>query len=123
MNVVDSSGWVEFLSDGPLADECSRHLEDLSQVVTPTIVLFEVYKWVKRERGEEDALVVAAQMEKTTLAPLTSTIALTAADSSLEHGLAMADAIVYATASIHQAALVTSDRDFAALPGVTYLES
>ena len=123
MKVVDSSGWVEFLSDGPLADLCSQHLDDLSQVVTPTIILFEVYRWVKRERGEEEALLVAAQIEKTTLVPLTPTIALTAADAGLEHRLAMADAIVYATATIHQAELVTSDRDFAELPGVTYLES
>lgn len=122
MKVVDSSGWVEFLSDGALADQWSRHLEDLAQVLTPTVVLFEVYRWVKRERGEPEALAVAAQLEKTRLVPLTPTIALTAADYGLEHGLAMADAIVYATAAIHRAGLVTSDRDFAALPGVTYLE-
>ncbi len=122
MKVVDSSGWVEFLSDGPLADEYSRHLEAPEQVLTPAIVLFEVYKWVKRERGEEDALLVAAQLQKTEIVPLTPTIALTAADSSLEHGLAMADAIVYATAATHEAELVTSDQDFATLPGVSYLE-
>ena len=121
MKLVDSSGWVEFLSDGPLADEYAGHLEDLEEVLTPSVVLFEVYKWVKRERGEEDAFLVAAQIEKTRVLPLTSTIALTAADVSLEHGLAMADAIVYATAAVHQAELVTSDRDFAPLAGVTYL--
>ncbi|MDH3404789.1 MAG: type II toxin-antitoxin system VapC family toxin [Acidobacteriota bacterium] len=122
MKLVDSSGWVELLTDGPLADEYAVHLEDPEQVLTPSIVLFEVYKWVKRERGEEEALQVAAQLEKTEVAPLTSTIALTAADASLEHGLAMADAIVYATAAVHEAELVTSDRDFASLSGVTYLE-
>jgi len=122
VKLVDSSGWVELLTDGPLADEYAVHLEDPEQVLTPSIVLFEVYKWVKRERGEEEALQVAAQLEKTEVAPLTSTIALTAADASLEHGLAMADAIVYATAAVHEAELVTSDRDFASLSGVTYLE-
>ena len=122
MKVVDSSGWVEFLTDGLLADEYASHLSDPSQVLTPSVVLFEVYKWVKRERDEEEALQVAAQLEKTTIVPLTSTIALTAADACLEYSLAMADAIVYATALVNDAALVTSDADFAALDGVTYLE-
>lgn len=122
MKVVDSSGWVEFLTDGPLADEYSVHLEDLSQVLTPVVVLYEVYKWVKRERDEEEALQVAAQMGKTTVVPLTATIALTAADASLEHGLAMADAIVFATAVVHDAALITSDADFVRLESVTFLE-
>lgn len=122
MKLVDSSGWVEFLVDGPLADSYAQHLEDADQVLTPSIVLFEVYKWVKRERGEEEALQVAAQLEKTTVVPLTAPIALTAADVSLEHDLAMADAIVYATAAIHEAELVTSDRDFSSLAGVTLLE-
>lgn len=122
MKLVDSSGWVEFLTAGPLADEYAGHLGDLGEVLTPSVVLYEVYKWVKRERGEEEALLVAAQLQKTELAPLTSTIALTAADMSLEHGLAMADAIVFATAAVHEAELITSDRDFASLAGVTYLE-
>lgn len=122
MKLVDSSGWIEFLTDGALAGEYAEHLADPAEVLTPAVVLFEVYKWVKRERGEEEALVVAAQLQKTRVEPLTSTIALTAADISLEHGLAMADSIVYATAAISGAELVTSDRDFATLAGVTYLE-
>ena len=122
MKLIDSSGWVEFLTGGPLADEYAGYLQEPDQVLTPSVVLFEVYKWVKRERGEEEALVVAAQLAKTEVVPLTPTIALTAADLSLEKGLAMADAIVYATAALNQAPLVTSDRDLAAMDGVTYLE-
>ena len=122
MKVVDSSGWVEFLTDGILANEYAEHLSDLGDVLTPSVVLFEVYKWVKRERGEEAALQVAAQLEKTAIVPLTSTLALTAADASLEHRLAMADAIVYTTAIVNEANLLTSDRDFASLENVTYLE-
>ena len=76
MKVVDSSGWLEFLADGPLADRYAPHLEMLEDLITPTVVLYEVYRWVKRERTEEEALIAAAQIEKTTLAPLTSTIAL-----------------------------------------------
>lgn len=122
MKVVDSSGWLEFLTDGPLAGRYSRYLNKLDEVITPSVVLFEVYKWVKRERSEEEALIAAAQIEKTQVVPLTTTVALTAADLGLEHGLAMADSIVYATALLYQADLVTSDRDFSALPRVKYLE-
>jgi len=122
VKLVDSSGWLEYLTDGPLADDYAEHLANLDEILTPTVVLFEVYKWVKRERSEEEALLVAAQVGKTRVVPLTTTIALTAADISLEYGLAMADSIVYTTAAANEAELVTSDRDFASLPGVIYLE-
>ena len=122
MILVDSSGWLEFFAAGPLADEFSAYLSDLEEVVTPTIVLYEVYRWIKRQRSEEDALIAAAQMQKTRVEPLTETVALTAADLGLEHGLAMADAIVYATAGLRSAKLVTSDQDFADLPGVIFLK-
>lgn len=123
MTVVDSSGWLEFFTDGPLADRYSGYLADdgLEKLLTPSVVLFEVYKWVKRQRTEEEALVVAAQMGKTEVVALTTTVALTAADLGLEHGLAMADSIVYATAQLNGAELVTSDADFEGLPHVAYL--
>ena len=121
MRVVDSSGWLEFFVDGPLARKYENYLSNPSEVVTPTIVLYEVYKKIRRERSEEEALVAAAQIQKTRLAPLTETIALAAADISLEHRLAMADSIVYATALSHRAQLISSDADFAQLPNVTYL--
>lgn len=121
MKLVDSSGWIEYLSDGALADEYAQHLSPLDGVVTPTVVLFEVYKWVKRERSEEDALTVAAQLGRTRVVPLSSPIALAAGDLSLVHGLAMADALVYATAIHEGVEVVSSDADFENLPGVLYL--
>lgn len=121
MTLVDSCGWLEVLIDGPLAERYAAYLSDPTQVVTPTIVLYEVYKKVRLERNEEDALRAAAQMKKTRLIPLTESIALTAADLGLAHRLAMADAVVYATAILHAARLVTSDADFELLPEVTYL--
>lgn len=120
MLLVDSSGWLEFFTDGPLAGAYAQHLKHPTDVLTPTIVLYEVYKVIKRQRSEEAALAAAAQMGKTQLVPLTDTIALTAADASLTYHLAMADAIVYATALTHKAKLVTSDEDLASLPGVVY---
>ncbi|HEV8132939.1 MAG TPA: type II toxin-antitoxin system VapC family toxin [Acidobacteriota bacterium] len=121
MKLVDSSGWLEFFTAGPLAHKYADYLSDLSAIVTPTVVLYEVYKKVKRERTEEEALIVAAQIHKTYLVPLSGTLALSAAELSIEHRLAMADAIVYATALFHHAELVTSDADLRNLSGVTYL--
>jgi toxin FitB len=121
LKVIDSSGWLEFFTDGPLAASYGEHLADLAEILTPAIVLYEVYKWIKRERTEEEALIAAAQIEKTRVVPVTNALALTAADLSLERRLAMADALVYATAVLHDAELITSDADFAALPGVTFL--
>ena len=121
MIVVDSSGWVEFFTDGPLGDEYARRLRSLSSVLTPVIVLYEVYKRLKRDLSEDDGIVAVSAMQRTRVIDITQEIALTAADLSLEHGLAMADALILATARLYRAELVTSDADFAAISGVTYL--
>ena len=122
MKVIDSSGWLEFFREGPLAEIYAGHLKNPLEIVTPVIVLYEVYKVIKRERSAEEALNAVIQMGKTDLVFIDDVLALTAADISLEHGLAMADSIVYATALIHRATLVTSDSDLSKLPHVTYLE-
>jgi predicted nucleic acid-binding protein len=119
--VVDSSGWIEYFTEGPNARRYGRYLEKPSDLVTPTIVLYEVYKLIKRERTEEEALLATAQIQKTRMVPLSESLSLAAADLSLERRLAMADAIVYATAQAEGAELVTGDRDLKGLPGVTYL--
>jgi predicted nucleic acid-binding protein len=81
----------------------------------------EVYKRLKRELSEDDAVVAVSAMQRTRVVSVDQEIALTAADLSLEYGLAMADAMVLATARKFDAELVTSDRDFEAISGVTYL--
>lgn len=121
MIVIDSSGWVEFFTDGPLAGEYAKRLRNFSSIVTPVIILYEVYKRLKRDLSEDDAIVAVSAMQRTRIVPVGQQIALTAADLSLEHGLAMADSIILATAGMFRAELVTSDVDFDGLPGVTYL--
>ncbi len=119
--VVDSSGWIELFVAGPLADRFAPYVHEPRYLVTPTIVLYEVYKKVKRERGEDLALTVAASLRATTLVLLTEALAIASADVSLRYGLAMADAIVYATALQEDARLVTGDADMKELPGVIYV--
>jgi len=115
--LVDSSGWIEYFTDGPLADEFAPYLENLAEVVTPTTVIFEVYRVIRRQRSEEAATAAVAQMQKTSVVDLDQFLALSAADVSIDHGLAMADAIVYATAQTKGVDVVTGDADFAGLSG------
>lgn len=84
-------------------------------------MIYEVYKRLERELSEDDAVIAVSAMQRSQVVPIDQEIALTAADLSLEHRLAMADALVLATALKFQAELVTSDRDFERVGGVTYL--
>jgi len=119
--LMDSSGWIEFFTGGPLADRYAAYLAPQHEVVTPTIVLYEVYKKIKRERGEETAVLFSGRLTATRVVPLTDSIALLAADLSLQHGLAMADAVVYATARDQGAQLITGDADLKDFPDVVYV--
>ena len=119
MIVIDSSGWIEFFADGPFGAEFATRLRHPANIVTPTVAMYEVYKWIKRERSEDDALDAVATMKKTTVADLTEEVALTAADLSLAHGLAMADAMMLAFARQNHAELVTTDAGFEGIAGVT----
>ncbi|MCX5722766.1 MAG: type II toxin-antitoxin system VapC family toxin [Nitrospirae bacterium] len=120
--LLDSSGWIDFFTGGPLAEQYAPYLTSRYQLITPAIVLYEVYKKIKRERGEETAILFAGRLSATQVVQLTESIALLAADVSLLHGLAMADAIVYATAQDQGAELVTGDADLKDLPGVVYIK-
>ena len=120
--LIDSSGWIEFFVGGPLAERYAAYLTPSAKIVTPTIVLYEVYKKIKRERGEDLALLVAGRLNTTEVIPLTDSLALNAADISLRHGLAMADAIVYATSRHQEAQIITGDADLKDLPGVIYVK-
>jgi len=118
MILLDSSGWIEFFSQGPRALKYAGYLKDLSKIVTPTVVVYEVYKKIKKERTEEEALLAVSLMKRTSLIPLEESIALLAADLSLKYALPMADAMVYATAVEKNADLITSDAHFKGLAKV-----
>ena len=122
MFLVDSSGWIEFFTDGHLAAQYSKYLKDPAKVITPSIVIYEVYKKIKKERTEEDALLAASLINKTTVVPLTESIALLSADISLKYSLPMADAIVYATALENNCTVVTGDSHFKGLDRVIFVK-
>ncbi len=116
MILLDSSAWIEFLTDGPAAPRIAKEMSSPSQILTPTLVLYEVYKKLKRERGEEAALSAVAQLNQTRIVPLDDSLALGAADISLAFALPMADSIIAATAKVHEAKILTLDNDFRKIP-------
>ena len=121
MNVVDSSGWLEYFAGGPNADFFAPAVETVDELVVPTVSLFEVFKRVLQQRGEGDALQAIALMQQGSVVELTAPIALDAARASAELGLPMADSMIHATACAHQATLWTQDSDFEGIEGVRYI--
>lgn len=120
MNIVDSSGWLEYLADGQQAVSFEEPLQDLDKLIVPTICLYEVFKVVLRERGEDDALQAVALMKQGKVVDLNEEIALDAAKISLGHKIPMADSIVLATGRTLEAIIWTLDGDFANFDGVKY---
>ena len=123
MNVLDSSVWIEHLADGPLAARCASHLVAEREIITPVQVLYEVYRWTLRHVGERAAMEVVGHMECTRFAPAGVTTVVIAVQLSADHGLAAADAVIYATARLERCELVTLDADFRGLPGVVLVEA
>ena len=120
MNVVDSSGWLAYFADEPAADFFAEAIEDAELLVVPTVCIYEVFKVVLRERGEDAAFMAAAAMHAGFVVDLDGAIAMEAAAVGLEEGLAFADSVIYAVAKRHNALLWTQDVHFKAKTGVRY---
>lgn len=120
MNIVDSSGWLEYFADGSNADLFAAPLGNSAELLVPSITLYEVFKVVCRQRGEDAALQAVAMMQQGKIIELSSSIALLAAKLSLDVKTPMADSIILATARMYEAVLWTQDNDFAGLSGVKY---
>lgn len=120
MNVVDSSGWLEFFADGPNAGHFESAIVDVDRLVVPTISLLEVFKRVLQQRGENSALQAVAQMRQGKVIDLDADIALAAAHLGIACKLPLADSIMLATARAHGATLWTQDADFSGIDGVRY---
>ncbi len=122
MNVVDSSGWLEYFADGGNADFFAPVIENPSELIVPTLSLFEVFKRVFQQRGEGNAIQAIALMHQGHVIDLDSPLALNAAKLSIEYKIPMADSIILATARSHDATLWTQDVDFEGIDGVKYVQ-
>lgn len=120
MNVVDSSAWLEYFADGPNASDFAPAIENIDELIVPSLVLFEVFKRVRQQRDESQALQVMAAMQQGKVVDLGATLAINAARLSAELKLPMADSIILTTARQAGATLWTQDADFKDLPAVEY---
>ncbi len=121
MNVVDSSGWLEYFGGGVNADFFAPAVEDPSTLIVPTITLYEVFKRILQQRDENAALQAVAVMQQGTVVGLSDDLALRSASLSVRLRLPMADSIILATSHASEATLWTQDSDFEGIEGVRYL--
>lgn len=122
MILVDTSAWIEWLIGSPTGDKLAAHLPEQSDWLVPSMVQLELAKWLTREAGEDKADQVIAFTQVCQVVPLDTEIAIAAAEACRSHKLATADAIMFATARAKGAELLTCDKHFDGLPGVTLIE-
>lgn len=120
MNIVDSSGWLEYFSGGPNADHFLVPLQDSSSLIVPVITIYEVFKVILRESKENEAFQAIAAMQKGKTIELTTRIAMNASKQSLQYNLPMADSIILSTAQLYGCTIWTQDSDFKDIPSVKF---
>lgn len=120
MNVVDSSGWIEYFTGGPNAKFFEPSILATEDLVVPTMVLLEVYKHIRRHEGQDEALQAVAGMMQGDVQDLDERLALYAGEIGVEEGLPLADSVILATARLHEATLWTQDSDFEGMDEVRF---
>lgn len=120
MNIIDSSGWLEYFADTKNAGNFSKPIEDIKRLIVPTIIIFEVYKKIIQEKNENLALMVVAHMKQGQVVDFDFDLSLLAAVFAKQYNLSMVDSIIYATARNKKAILWTQDSDFRKLKNVKY---
>jgi predicted nucleic acid-binding protein len=120
VNLVDSLAWLEYFADGPNAQFFAPAIEKTSELIVPTIVVFEVFKRVLQQRSARAALETVAVLRQGRFVDLTNSLAIVAATVSHREKLPMADSIIIATARSENAVIWTQDADFERLPGVKF---
>jgi len=121
VNVVDSSGWLEYLADGPNAKFFAAAVENAGDLLVPTLSLYEVFKRVLQQRNEDQALQTVALMQQGRVVELNAAVALAAAKVGITHRLPLADSVMLATARAHGAVFWTQDADFENIADVRYV--
>jgi predicted nucleic acid-binding protein len=120
VNLVDSSAWLEYFANGPNAAFFAPAIEKSSELIVPTIVVFEVFKRVLQQRDARTALETVAVLRQGRFVDLTPSLAMAAATISHSNKLPMADSIIIATARAGNAIIWTQDSDFEKLDGVKF---
>jgi predicted nucleic acid-binding protein len=121
MNIVDSSGWLEYFAEGENAGFFAPAIEDTGNLIVPVISIYEVFKRLLQSRGIDVAEIRIADVLKGEQVDLTAPLALSAAQISVEYKLPMADSLILATARLYDATLWTQDEHFRDIPGVKFI--
>src|SRR3990167_10241448 len=120
-NVVDSSGWLEYFADARNADFFAPAIENVKNLIVPSISILEVFKHVLRHRSEKEAFESIECMLQGTVIDLDIELSLNAAKLGVQHKIPLADSIILATGMAHEAIIWTQDADFKGLPQVKYI--
>lgn len=121
MNVVDSSGWLEYFADGENAGFFAPAIEDTKRLLVPVICIYEVFKRILQQSGLSQAQAHISDMHEGEIIDLDTSVAMSAAKLSAELKLPMADSIILAVARAHNATLWTPDEHFKDLEGVKFI--
>lgn len=121
--LIDSSVWLEYFAGGPKAGKFEKYFKPPNKIILPSIVSYEVFKKIKSLKGENAAVSILAQMERVAacIIPVDQSLAVNAADLSLQFKIPMADAMIYSSALSVGADIVTMDAHFRDLPGVQFV--
>jgi toxin FitB len=122
MNMVDSSGWLEYFADGVNADFFSPAIEDTHHLLVSSLSLYEVFGRILEQRDENAAFQAVALMQQAQIVPVDGAVALAAAKINRELKIPMADGVVLATARLYKATLWTQDPDFKKFADVKYIK-
>ena len=122
MNVVDSSAWLAYFAEEPTADFFSQAIEDAELLIVPSVCIYEVFKVIVREKGEDDAFLAIAAMQQGKVIDLDADLALEAAAVGKDEQLAFADSIIYTITQKYNATLWTQDGHFSQKLSVQYIE-
>lgn len=122
MNVVDSSGWLEYFSGSEYADRFAPAIEDSGNLLVPVICIYEVFKKILQTQGQATAEIRMADLMKGRVIEITPSLAMSAALLSAAHKLPMADSLILAASREHHATLWTQDEHFKGIDGVQYIE-
>ena len=122
MNIVDSSGWLEYFADDKNSDFFAPVIEDTENLIVSTINIYEVFKSILQQRDENDVIQAAAVMQQALVIDVTAAVSLLAAGISYKKKLPMADSLILATVKSMDAILWTQDSDFIGIPDVRYVK-
>jgi len=120
--IVDTCGWIEWLTDDSLADVFYPYLTNFNDLIVPTSIQYELHKWICRERDKLLAMEIISLTQQANVIALTESLALLASELSQQYKLSFADAIIYATAQQEKVDLITADDHFENLPNVLYFQ-